>query len=257
MSAAEIKSTDFVQSLEKGLQVLLAFNQHGKELTLSEVAKITNLSRAAARRFLLTYTHLGYMSTDGKKFRLTAKVLDLGYHYIASLDIIEIAKPLMVELSKNVHESCSIGQIEHKDIVYIVQEQVSRVMTVSLKVGSRLPAHLTSMGRVILAINEPLQNQLLDQFDYQQLTENTITNKEELKQELIKIKKQGFALVDQELELGLRAISTPIFSKNGIVEYALTILSPTNRYSPEEMISRFLEPMLTTCRAISDILGKT
>jgi IclR family pca regulon transcriptional regulator len=160
------------------------------------------------------------MQNDGKHFSLTPKVLDLGYNYISSMDIIEIAKPFMVKLSKEVEESCSIGLIENKDIVYIVQEQVSRVMTVSLKVGSRLPAHLTSMGRMILAMNEGLKNELLDKFDYKQLTENTIVD------------------------------------KNEKVIYALTILSPTNRFTKNEMIKRFLEPMQQACIQISSILEK-
>ncbi len=251
-----MKESDFVQSLEKGLQVLLAFSQQKKAMTLSEVAENTGLSRAAARRFLLTYTHLGYMQTDGKFFSLTSKVMDLGYNYISSMDIIEIAKPYMVELSKEVEESCSLGLIENKDIVYIVQEQVSRVMTISLKVGSRLPAHITSMGRMILAMNEDLQRDLLDKFEYNQLTENTISDNQSLKIELDRIRSQGYAFVDQELEVGLRAISTPVFSKNGKVNYALTILSPTNRFTKEEMIDRFLEPMFIACEGISDILQR-
>jgi IclR family pca regulon transcriptional regulator len=252
----KIKASDFVQSLEKGLNVLLTFSQEKNRMTLSEVAEKAQLSRAAARRFLLTYTQLGFMQTDGKYFMLTAKVLDLGYNYISSMDIIEVAKPFMISLSKNIEESCSIGLIEDMDIVYIVQEQVTRVMTISLKVGSRLPAHLTSMGRMILALNTELQNKLLDKFDYKQFTENTITDKESLKTELELIKKQGWAFIDQELEIGLRAISAPIFSKGGKVNYAMTIVSPTNRSSKEEMINRFLEPMLEACKGISEILKK-
>jgi IclR family pca regulon transcriptional regulator len=251
-----MKESDFVQSLEKGLRVLLAFSQEKKAMTLTEVAEKTRMSRAAARRFLLTYRQLGYMISDGKYFSLTTKVLDLGYNYISSMDIIQIAKPFMVQLSKEVEESCSVGLIENKDIVYIVQEQVSRVMTVSLKVGSRLPAHLTSMGRMILAMNEKLQTELLEKFEYNKLTENTISDKVSLKVELDKIKLQGYAFVDQELEVGLRAISTPIFSKNEIVKYALTILSPTNRFTKTEMINRFLQPMIEACKGIGDILKK-
>jgi IclR family pca regulon transcriptional regulator len=252
----DLKDSDFVQSLEKGLKVLLAFNNEKKAMTLSEVAEKTDLSRAAARRFLLTYTYLGYMQTDGKYFSLTPKVLDLGYNYISSLDIIEIAKPFMLKLSKEVDESCSVGLIEDKDIVYIVQEQVSKVMTISLKVGSRLPAHLTSMGRMILAMNQDIQNELLDKFEYKKFTDNSVLNKESLKVELDVIKNQGWAFVDQELEIGLRAISAPIYSKGGVVKYAMTIVSPTNRSSKEEMIERFLEPMKAACLGISAIMMK-
>jgi IclR family transcriptional regulator, pca regulon regulatory protein len=252
----EIKESEFVQSLEKGLNVLLAFTNDKKYMTLSEVAEKTNLSRAAARRFLLTYTQLGYMKLEGKYFSLTSKVLDLGYNYIASMDIIEIAKPFMLELSKTVDESCSLGLIENKDIVYIVQEQVTKVMTISLKVGSRLPAHVTSMGRMILAMNDSLLKELIDEFDYKKYTENSVLSKEILMAELAVIKKQGWAFIDQELELGLRAISAPIFSKGGEVKYALTIVSPTNRSTKDEMIDRFLGPMLKACSEISEILKK-
>lgn len=251
----EIKASDYVQSLDKGLRVLLVFSKEQRPLTLSEVAAHTQMSRAAARRFLLTFTQLGYMQTDGKLFSLTPKVLDLGYSYISSMDIIDIAKPYMLRLSKELNESCSLGEIQDRDIVYIVQEQVARVMTVSFKVGSRIPAHVTSMGRMILAMNPDLQDKLLDQFEYIPFTDHTITSKEELKKELETIKKRGWALVDQELEEGLRAISTPIFSKNNAVRYAMTIISTTNRINKEEMIDRFLPAMQTTCGEISRALG--
>jgi IclR family pca regulon transcriptional regulator len=171
------------------------------------------------------------------------------------MDIIKIAKPFMLKLSKELNESCSLGEIQDRDIVYIVQEQVARVMTVSFKVGSRIPAHVTSMGRMILAMNPDLQDKLLDQFEYSPFTDRTITTKEELKKELKTIKKQGWALVDQELEEGLRAISTPVFSKNNEVRYAMTIISTTNRINKEEMLHRFLPAMQHTCREISRALG--
>ncbi|WP_304236842.1 IclR family transcriptional regulator C-terminal domain-containing protein [Jiulongibacter sediminis] len=251
----EIKASDYVQSLDKGLRVLLVFSKEQRPLTLSEVAAQTQMSRAAARRFLLTFTHLGYMQTDGKHFSLTAKVLDLGYSYISSMDIIDIAKPFMLKLSQELNESCSIGEIQNTDIVYIVQEQVARVMTVSLKVGSRIPAHVTSMGRMILAMNEQMQEELLEKIDFTAYTSHTITDKDKLKAELAIIKKQGWAFVDEELEYGLRAISTPIFSKDGSVKYAMTIVSTTNRTGKEEMLYRFLPAMQKTCQEISLALG--
>jgi IclR family pca regulon transcriptional regulator len=161
----------------------------------------------------------------------------------------------MLKLSQELNESCSIGEIQNTDIVYIVQEQVARVMTVSLKVGSRIPAHVTSMGRMILAMNEQMQEELLEKIDFTAYTSHTITDKDKLKAELAIIKKQGWAFVDEELEYGLRAISTPIFSKDGSVKYAMTIVSTTNRTGKEEMLYRFLPAMQKTCQEISLALG--
>lgn len=251
-----IKETDFVNSLEKGLKVLLAFSDSKRSMTLSEVAEITGLSRAAARRFMLTYAHLGYLYTDGKYFELTSKVLSLGYNYISSLDITDISKPHMLNLVNSIHESCSIATLDDLDVVYIVRQQYSRIMNITLTVGSRLPAHVTSMGRVLMAYNDINQDELLDKIDYQEYTINTISNKEHLKEELDQVKKQGWVLVDQELEAGLRSISAPIFSKDGSVKYAMNISGHSSRVSKETMISSFLPPLLEACGHISDALKK-
>ena len=252
----DIKKTDYVQSLEKGLRVLMAFSKERQIMTLTEVAKVTDLSRAAARRFLLTYTHLGYIKTDGKYFELTPKVLNLGYNYLSSLDIKEIAKPFLINLAKAVNETCSVVTIADKEVVILVREQVSRIMTISIGVGSRLPTHVTAVGRVILAMNEDLQDKLLDTFDYQQYTINTITNKDRLKAELKRVKEQGWSLIDQELEPGVRAIAVPIYSKNRDVKYAIHISSNTTRVSKEEMIDNFLPHLLEAAKGISEALRK-
>ncbi len=252
----EIKKTDYVQSLEKGLRVLMAFSKEKKIMTLTEVAKVTNLSRAAARRFLLTYAHLGYIKTDGKFFELTPKVLNLGYNYLSSLDIKEIAKPFLINLSKAVNETCSVVIIDGQEVVILVRQQVTRIMTVSIGIGSRLPTHLTAVGRVILAMNENLQDQLLDTFDYKEHTINSINSKERLKAELERVKQQGWSLIDQELEAGVRAIAVPIYSYDGSVKYAIHISSNTNRVSKEEMIKRFLPHLLEAAKGISEALRK-
>ena len=251
-----IKKTDYVQSLEKGLRVLMAFSKEKQTMTLTEVAKLTSLSRAAARRFLLTYTHLGYIKSDGKYFELTPKVLNLGYNYLSSLDIKDIAKPFLINLSKAVNETCSVVTIDGPEVVILVRQQVSRIMTVSIGVGSRLPTHVTAVGRVILAMNQSLQDKLIDNFDYQQYTINTITTKERLQAELERVKEQGYSIIDQELEAGVRAIAVPIYSRAGGVKYAIHISSNTNRVSKEDMVETFLPHLQEAANGISEALRK-
>jgi len=251
-----IKKTDYVQSLEKGLRVLMAFSKEKQTMTLTEVAKLTSLSRAAARRFLLTYTHLGYIKSDGKYFELTPKVLNLGYNYLSSLDIKDIAKPFLINLSKAVNETCSVVTIDGPEVVILVRQQVSRIMTVSIGVGSRLPTHVTAVGRVILAMNQSLQDKLIDNFDYQQYTINTITTKERLQAELERVREQGYSMIDQELEAGVRAIAVPIYSRAGGVKYAIHISSNTNRVSKEDMVETFLPHLQEAANGISEALRK-
>ena len=247
----EIKKTDYVQSLEKGLRVLMAFSRERQRMTLTEVAKITDLSRAAARRFLLTYVHLGYIKTDGKNFELTPKVLNLGYNYLSSLNIKEIAKPFLMDLAKKTNETCSVVTIDGKEVVILVRQQVSRIMTISIGIGSRLPTHVTAVGRVILAMNPDLQEQLIDTFDYRQYTINTIATKERLQAELKRIKQQGWSMIDQELEAGVRAIAVPIYSKDRSVKYAIHISANTHRVTKEELIDKFLPLLFEAAEGIS------
>lgn len=251
----ELKKQDHVQSLEKGLNVLKAFSGIRKVMTISEVADVTGLTRAAARRFLLTYTSLGYMFSDGKNFELTSKALSLGYAYLSSLDITDIAKPYMLRLSNLVNESSSIATIDKNDVVYLMRQQVSRIMTINLGVGTRLPAHVTSMGRIIMAMND-VEDEVLDTFDYQQYTINTIVNKHDLKEELLKIKEQGWALIDQELEAGVRSISAPIFSKDGSVKFAMNIGCQSSRVSRDKLINDFLPHLLEVTSEITNALKK-
>ena len=250
-----IKKENHVQSLERGLNVLKAFGGDRKVMTISEVADVTGLTRAAARRFLLTYTSLGYMYSDGKNFELTSKVLSLGYSYLSSLDITDIAKPYMLRLSNLVNESSSIATIDKNDIVYLMRQQVSRIMTINLGIGTRLPAHVTSMGRIIMAMND-VEDEVLDTFKYEQHTINTIVNKHDLKEELLKIKGQGWALVDQELEAGVRSISAPIFSKDGSVKFAMNIGCQSSRVSRDKLINAFLPHLLEVTAEITNALKK-
>ena len=150
-STSEGRAPHFVQSLERGLAVIRAFDEHNVELTLSDVARSTGLTRAAARRFLLTLADLGYVRTDGRWFSLSPRVLELGYAYLSSLSLPEVAEPHMERLVAEVHESSSVSVLDGEDIVYVARVPTSRIMTVSINVGTRFPAYATSMGRVLLA----------------------------------------------------------------------------------------------------------
>src|SRR3990172_630575 len=161
MSRAKIRRSEFVRSLENGLSVIKAFSRESPSLSLSEVAKQTRLTRASARRFLLTLKELGYVASDGRQFSLRPRVLDLGYAYLSSVSVWEIAQRYMEALVEKVHESSSASVLDGSSIVYVVRVPTKRIMTISLAVGSRLPAHATSMGRVLLA---ELPQAALDEF---------------------------------------------------------------------------------------------
>src|SRR5512139_1746855 len=151
MSEATGRGQDFVQSLERGLAVIRAFDRDHPELTLSEVATATGVTRAAARRFLLTLAELGYVRSDGRLFALTPRVLELGYAYLSSMSLPEVAEPHLEALVATVNESSSVSVLDGTDVVYVARVPTSRIMTVSISVGTRFPAYATSMGRVLLA----------------------------------------------------------------------------------------------------------
>ncbi|WP_410649963.1 IclR family transcriptional regulator C-terminal domain-containing protein [Amycolatopsis sp. cmx-4-54] len=240
-----------VQSLERGLAVIKAFNADAAELTLSDVARSTGLTRAAARRFLLTLVDLGYVRTDGKYFSLTARVLELGYSYLSSLSLPEVAQPHLERLSADVHESSSISVLEVPDIVYVARVAVSRIMTVSINVGTRFPAHATSMGHVLLAgLDDAELREYLARAKLDKLTARTKSRPEELLAELVRVCEQGYAMVDQELEEGLRSIAVPIRDRRGSVVAAVNLSTHASRTTPESVERELLPSLLSAARAI-------
>ena len=215
-STSEGRAPHFVQSLERGLAVIRAFDEHNVELTLSDVARSTGLTRAAARRFLLTLADLGYVRTDGRWFSLSPRVLELGYAYLSSLSLPEVAEPHMERLVAEVHESSSVSVLDGEDIVYVARVPTSRIMTVSINVGTRFPAYATSMGRVLLAEHADLDG-YLERVALLPLSPRTVRSADALRAELAKVRRQGWALVDQELEEGLRSVAAPIRDRSGSV----------------------------------------
>jgi len=247
----------FVQSLERGLAVIRAFGAEEPELTLSDVARRTGLTRAAARRFLLTLTDLGYVRTDGKQFALTPRVLDLGYAFLSSLTLPEVAEPHLERLAAELRESSSVSVLDGDDIVYVGRVPTSRIMRVAINVGTRFPAYATSMGRVLLAgLPDDLRRAYLERAEIKPLTARAIDNAADLAAELDRVHGQGWALVDQELEEGLRSIAAPIHDAGGRTIAAVNVSAHASRVSAEEIKRTLLPPLLAAAQRIEADLSR-
>ncbi|WP_431729738.1 IclR family transcriptional regulator [Verrucosispora sp. TAA-831] len=254
--AATTRSGEFVQSLERGLAVIRAFDAEHPQLTLSEVARSTGLTRAAARRFLLTLVELGYVHTDGRLFSLRPRILDLGYAYLSGLGLPEVARPHMAALVAQVHESCSASVLDGDEVVYVARVPTKRIMTVGISVGTRFPAYATSMGRVLLAA-QPAQwlDDYLATATLRPLTRRTVTDPAKLRTILTRIAAQGYALVDQELEEGLRSLAAPVRADDGSVVAAVNVSAHASRGTFDTIRRDLLPPLLATARRISEDLA--
>jgi IclR family pca regulon transcriptional regulator len=247
----DLRAAHFVQSLERGLAVIRAFGADTPELTLSEVSRSTGLTRAATRRFLLTLTDLGYVRSDGRRFALTPRVLELGYAFLSSLSLPEVAEPHLERLVAEVHESSSVSVLDGDDIVYVARVPTSRIMRVSINLGTRFPAYATSMGRVLLAGLPPEDlDAYFERVELRRLSPRTITGEAPLRAELDRIRAQGWAMVDQELEEGLRSVAAPIRERSGRVTAAVNLGAHASRTSSEAMRRELLPPLLATAARI-------
>ncbi|HKR98316.1 MAG TPA: IclR family transcriptional regulator C-terminal domain-containing protein [Candidatus Dormibacteraeota bacterium] len=252
------RNSDFVQSLERGLMVIRAFDDENRELALSDVARATGLTRAAARRFLLTLVRLGYVHFDGKLFSLRPRVLELGFAYLSSLTLPEVSQPHMEGLVAKVNESSSISVLDDTEVVYVVRVPTRRIMTITIAVGTRLPAYATSMGRVLLAGLEPeALDERLSRIELTPLTSRTVTDRARFMEILDGVRRQGYAMVDQELEDGLRSAAVPIRDSTGAVVAALNVSVHASR-APLQVLRRDFVPLaLETAAAIEGDLKGT
>lgn len=247
-----------MQSLAKGLAVLECFDDAHAALTLSDVARRTAMTRAAARRLLLTLTQLGYCANDGKRFRLTPRVLNLGFAYLHAGGIWTIAQPYMVELVEQIHESCSAAVLDGRDIVYVARVPVqTRIMSIGLTIGSRLPAHWTSMGRVLLAElpDQRLRGYLAELGPLAAKTERSITDAKKLREVIRNAGEQGYAMIDQELEPGLRSIAVPVRGADGRVGAALNVGTHAARVTTQQLLGNVLPRLKHTAERISLAIG--
>jgi IclR family pca regulon transcriptional regulator len=249
---------DFVQSLARGLAVIRAFDAESPALTLSDVARRAGVSRAAARRLLLTLVELGYAEFDTRLFRLRPKVLELGFSYLHGTGLWGAAQPVMVELVERLHESCSAAVLDGADIVYVARVPTrTRIMSITLGLGSRLPAHLTSMGRVLLAAlpGAELDARLTALGAVEARTERTLTDVDALRRAIAKVRTQGFALLDQELEPGVRSVAVPVHGPGGSVIAALNVGTHASRVTMEDLKGRVLPALKETAEAVSRAMG--
>ena len=249
---------DYIAGLGKGLSVIECFDDDHAQLTIAAVAVRTGLSRAAARRCLLTLQQLGYVDTEGHQFRLTPRVLRLGYAYIASSELPQIIQPHLERLSGEIQESCSASILDGGEILYVARAATKRIMSVSLGVGTRLPAYCTSMGRVLLAALDPDEaGKRIANSQRTAFTPLTRTRKEELADILRNVRKDGYCIVDQELELGLVSIAIPVLNDAGETMAALNIGAQSARVNAAEMPARFLPALLATQKSLRPLINKT
>ncbi|ARP79331.1 IclR family transcriptional regulator [Bordetella genomosp. 6] len=247
----------YVQSFARGLSVIRAFGPQRPQMTLSEVAAATGLTRAGARRILLTLASLGYVAQEDRRFTLTPRILELGYAYLSATPLWDLALPYMEEVAETTRESCSVSVLDGVDIVYILRLSTHKVMTINLAVGSRLPAWVTSMGRVLLAgLPEAEQDRLLDESRIHPYTPATVVDRAELKRILAAVRADGYACVVQELEPGLQSVAVPIVDRGGRVIGAMNVSGHANRYSREEMLQAFLPPLRNAAEHINQALRR-
>jgi IclR family transcriptional regulator, pca regulon regulatory protein len=246
----------YVQSFARGLEVIRSFSAAAPQQTLTQVATQTGLTRAGARRILLTLQTLGYVDTDGKLFSLTPRILDLGFAYLSSMPIWNLAEPVMEALVKQVKESSSAAVLDGNDIVYVLRVPTHKIMSISLGVGSRLPAYCTSMGRVLLAgLGDDAVQARLAASDIKPLTRHTVTDPTALLATVRSARAQGWCLVNQELEEGLISMAAPVTDRAGRTVAALNISGQANRTSARVMQDTMLPALLDAAGTISRLLG--
>ncbi|WP_232540124.1 IclR family transcriptional regulator domain-containing protein [Azohydromonas aeria] len=252
----ELKPSDsYVQSFARGLEVLRSFGAGAPAQTLSETAERVGLTRAGARRILLTLQTLGYVEQEGRQFRLTPKVMELGFAYLSAQPWWHLAQPLMEELTQQLKLSTSAAVLDGAEVVYVLRVPMQKIMSINLGVGSRLPAHCTSMGRVLLAgLREEQREARVAAMTLEPLTPRTTTDAEALLRKLSQVRRQGFALVNEELELGLMSLAVPVRDRSDRVVAAINVSSPAQRQSATELQKTCLPALQAVAERISAML---
>lgn len=249
--------SEFVQSLERGIAVIRSFSDDARRQTLAEVARSTGLTRATCRRLLLTLVELGYARTDGKTYELTPRVLDIGYSYLASMHLHEIAQPFIEQFSEQVHESSSISVLDGTDIVYVARVPTKRIMTVAIGLGSRFPAFQTSMGRALLAeLDDDTIGDLYARSDRSRTTPYTVRDLDALLCAIERVRRHGWALLDQELEVGIRSVAAPIRDAHGCAVAAVNVSTHAGRTTLEQVHEIFVPSLLDTAGRITEALAR-
>ncbi|QRZ14515.1 helix-turn-helix domain-containing protein (plasmid) [Paracoccus methylovorus] len=250
-----VNKTDIIASFAKGLRVIEAFHADRPRLSISDVAEATGLDRATARRCLLTLHELGYADYDGKFFTLTPRVLRLGMGALAAMPLAQLVQPWLDQLSEQIGQSASVSILDGTEIVYLARAAQKRVMSIGLMPGSRLPAHCTSMGRVLLAaLPEAQARAILDRSDLTPRTRNSLTAPQEIMERITRARIDGYAVNDQEIELGLRSIAVPLFDTHGRVAAALNIGVAAVQSSAQELVTLYLPALLKVQEGLRRVL---
>ena len=246
---------DYIQSIERGFAVLLAFDADRPNPSLAELAAATGLSRPAVRRILLTLQKLGYVQAEGPRWRLTARVLSIGQHYSGSNAMIEIAQQHLLALAEQTHESASLAALDDTEAVYIARVPVRRIMSINVSIGTRVPAHATSMGRVLLAWAPPATVERVVAAGLRPLTRHTVTDPDRFRAALRTVREQGWSIVAEELEEGLLSAAAPVRDGSGAVVAALASSTSSGRSDPETLAREVVPLLVRTAERISGDLG--
>ena len=257
--AGSERPPEFNQSLKRGLEIIRTFGADSPTQTVREVATKAGLTRATTRRFLITLIELGYVATDGRTFRLTPTVLGLGYAFLSGLGFPDVALPHLERLVADVDESSEASILDGEDIVYVVRVPGTKLMTLAISVGSRMPAHATSMGKVLLArLSDEELDAYLETANLTHYLAKTITDPEVLRSEILRARVQRYAIVDQELEEGLLAIAVPVHDRTGRVVAAVNLSTHVARRTVKSLREDLLPPLQRTAQLIErDLAGAT
>lgn len=238
---------NYMASLARGLEVISGFSRDKRRMSIAQLSHKTGISRAAVRRCLYTLRELGYVSSeDGRHYSLQPKLLGLGYAYLSSTPMVVVAQPFLDRVSEAVSESCSLGTLDGEDILYLARSVTSRIISVTLNVGSRLPAYCTSIGLVLLAhLPERGLDEFLSNVELKPFTERTITSRQKLREQLEQVRQQGYAVADQLMEIGVRSIAVPVHNAAGTVVAGMNVIVQAGRVSLREMRTLYLPPLQT------------
>jgi IclR family pca regulon transcriptional regulator len=247
---------DYMVSLARGLAVIRAFDQGAEAISTADVARLAGVSRAAARRCLYTLGRLGYATGANGRYRLAPRVLTLGHAYLGSAAVPRAAQPVLERVADRLHESCSMTVLDGDEIVYVARASTRRIITVGLSVGSRLPIYCTSMGRVLLAFaSEAERSGYFSRLRPVRHTPHTIVDRQGLRAEIQRVRAQGYAFVDQELEIGLRSMAVPVRRLDQSVVAAVNVGAQAARVDGETMVRDYLPVLRGAAEEIGFAIG--
>lgn len=245
----------FMTSLARGLAVVKAFSDQRRAMTIAQISHKTGIPRAAVRRCLYTLKQLGYADSEANNFFLKPKILTLGYSYLSSTPLTISAQPCLNQISRTLNESCSLAVLDDSEVLYISRSATSRVMSVALNAGSRLPAYCTSLGRVMLAaMSEPELEAYFKKVNLRAYTDRTIVSEQRLREILIEVRQNGYTIVEEELEIGLCSIAVPVRGASGATVAALNVGAQSTRVTRSQFEHNFLPTLLNAASELSVLL---